>query len=549
MDREGRADTLPPERAAAARFPAVRSVFTGSSSSWRPSDSSERGRRTGRPRVVPEARSIGQGIGHNPDMQDAGAPLMLSVSGARGIVGRTMTPPVAAEFAGAFATCLRRWTASAGGHADPGGSAAAPGAARSGRPDRGAPLTVLLGRDSRPSGEMLAAAASAGLAGAGCRVIDLGIVTTPTVGVMVRALGAHGGLVLTASHNGIEWNGLKCIDGDGAAPTAAQATAIVDGYRRRDIDWVGPLAVPAPGIDRTGHERHVARVIAQVDQAAIRAARLRVVLDSVNGAGCVPGRMLLEELGCEVVQINGEPSGIFAHPPEPLAANLRDVAQMTAMMKADLGFAQDPDADRLAIIDGSGRYIGEEYTLALATRRVLARSGGGPVCANLSTSRMIDAVAAGTAGSTVIRTAVGEANVASAMRACGAVIGGEGNGGVIDPRVVAVRDSFTGMGLVLNLLARTGQRLSSIVDAMPRYVMVKRKLEMPAAQIAPWLERVRSAAANDARVDTCDGVRIDWPQGWVHVRPSNTEPIARVIAEASDEATANELARRVMALR
>lgn len=506
---------------------------------------------------------------------------MLSVSGARGIVGRTMTPPVAAEFAGAFATCLRRWMASAGGHADPGGpaaaaasaQAAAPGAARSGRTEGGGPLTVLLGRDSRPSGEMLASAASAGLAGAGCRVIDLGIVTTPTVGVMVRALGAHGGLVLTASHNGIEWNGLKCIDGDGAAPTAAQAAAIADGFRRRDIDWVGPLAVPAPGIDRTGHERHVARVIAQVDQAAIRAARLRVVLDSVNGAGCVPGRMLLEELGCEVVQINGEPSGIFAHPPEPLAANLRDVAQMTAMMKADMGFAQDPDADRLAIIDGSGRYIGEEYTLALATRRVLARSGGGPVCANLSTSRMIDAVAAGSAGSTVIRTAVGEANVASAMRACGAVIGGEGNGGVILPGVGWIRDSLAAMALVLELVAVERRSLAAIVADLPRFAMVKRTLPLAdargaggagtadgrgtngasvggAAPVPPTVsafDRVASRLAEafpGAGVDRTDGIRLDVAEGWVHFRASNTEPIARIIAEAGTAEAAGALADR-----
>ncbi|GJQ25003.1 MAG: phosphoglucosamine mutase [Phycisphaerae bacterium] len=444
--------------------------------------------------------------------------LMMSVSGVRGIVGRTMTPTLATELACAFG-------------ADLGGG------------------RVVLARDSRPSGEMIRAAVAAGLLASGCTVIDLGVVTTPSAALMIGELGAVAGVVITASHNPIEWNGIKLLCQRGHALPAADAQRVYDRYHAKDFALRDATGCGRMERDGSTNERHVAKILTLLNVDAIRSCQYHVVLDSVNGAGGEGGRRLLEALGCKVTHLNAEPTGRFAHTPEPTAENLTGLCDAVKQAGADLGFAQDPDADRLAVVDDKSRYIGEEYTFALAAKEVFSMRPG-PAAANLSTSRMIDDLAAQAGGGAIVhRTAVGEANVASAVLDKQCVIGGEGNGGVIDPRVVAVRDSFTGMGLVLNLLARTGQRLSSIVDAMPRYVMVKRKLEMPAAQIAPWLERVRSAAANDARVDTCDGVRIDWPQGWVHVRPSNTEPIARVIAEASDEATANELARRVMALR
>ncbi|MCP3905502.1 MAG: phosphoglucosamine mutase [Planctomycetes bacterium] len=448
------------------------------------------------------------------------APLMLTVSGARGIVGRSMTPAVAAGFAATFATLVKE--------------------------SRGPSPLVMLGRDSRPSGEAFAAAAMSGLVLAGCRVVDLGVVATPTVGVMIGEAGADAGLVVTASHNPIEWNGIKCLDGDGVALAAPVAVELIERYRAGVIGYVPVTDLAAVRRDESGHETHVARVLDAVDCGPIRAAKFHVVLDSVNGGGAESGRMLLEALGCTVEHLNGEPTGRFAHVPEPIRENLVDLAEATAVHGAACGFAQDPDADRLAIVDERGRYIGEEYTLALAARRVLQVAGGGDVAANLSTSRMIDDVAAAH-GSTVLRTPVGEANVVAAMRRAGAVIGGEGNGGVVFPPVCWVRDSLAAMALVLGLVAEEGRPLGAIVDDLPRYGMIKRKVDLADMGGTDAVPGVLAAVADhfdgaECRVNTADGVRVDLPDGWVHVRPSNTEPIARIIAEAETAERAETLA-------
>ncbi len=447
---------------------------------------------------------------------------MLTVSGARGIVGQSMTPAVARAFASAFGSFVK------------------------GRGGPASPL-VCLGRDSRPSGCDLAMAVMQGLASAGCRVIDLGVVATPTVGVMIGERGADAGMVVTASHNPTQWNGLKCLDRNGLAPPAADAETIIERYRARPRLDAGPAA-PTAEPDRSGNRVHVARVLAAVDPGRARAAGFRVVLDSINGAGCAAGRSLLEAMGCDLVHMNGEPTGLFAHTPEPIEENLRDLAARTRDEGAACGFAQDPDADRLAIVDERGRFIGEEYTLVLAARRLLDLAGGGVLATNLSTSRMLDDLAARYPGSSVIRTPVGEAHVAGAMQAAGAIIGGEGNGGVIFPPVCWVRDSLSAMALVLDLLAADGRSLGAIVDEMPRYRMLKRKMDLAEAggraAIAPALDRIAAAFA-DERVDRTDGVRVDFAEGWVHVRPSNTEPIVRVIAEATTDAAAGALADRV----
>jgi phosphomannomutase len=300
--------------------------------------------------------------------------------------------------------------------------------------------------------------------------------------------------------------------------------------------------------ESTTAERHVAKVLTTINVDTIRRRAFKVVLDSVNGAGGIEGRMLLEKLGCKVTHINAEPTGQFAHTPEPTAENLTGLCDDMRKAGADIGFAQDPDADRLAIVDDKGRYIGEEYTLALAAKFMFATLPG-PAATNLSTSRMIDDLAAKAGGKAkVYRTAVGEANVARAIMDHHCVLGGEGNGGIVDPRVVLVRNSLVGMALSLSLLADDKRPLSTIVDEMPHYVMVKQKFEMNREQVAAWLQRVRSAASK-GKMNDADGLRIDWPEGWVHLRPSNTEPIARVISEAADEATAKALAKRVSDLR
>jgi len=270
------------------------------------------------------------------------------------------------------------------------------------------------------------------------------------------------------------------------------------------------------------------------------------VLDSINGAGGTGGAMLLRQLGCDVAHVNAEPNGLFAHPPEPTAENLAGLCEAVRERGAQIGLAQDPDADRLALVDENGTYIGEEYTLALAARHVLS-SRPGPCAANLSTSRMIDGLAEQAGGQVVHRTPVGEAHVARAVLENDCVIGGEGNGGVIDPRVVPVRDSFAAIGLILDLMAATGKTLSQLVDEIPRFTMVKQKFPCDADKIARVLDAVRVTFA-DENLNDADGIRIDWPEGWVHVRGSNTEPIMRIIAEAGDQGMVDDLVARVRAI-
>jgi phosphomannomutase len=393
----------------------------------------------------------------------------------------------------------------------------------------------------------------AGLASVGCRVIDLGTVTTPSVGVMILHHRAAGGMVITASHNPIKWNGVKCLNADGVAPPPEQARAIIERFEDKDFLFSPVEEIPPSTRDDSSNDRHVAKVLGAIDPKPIRAAKFKVVLDSVNGAGCVSGRMLLESLGCTVVHINGEPTGRFAHTPEPLEENLGELKDRTRAEGAACGFAQDPDADRLAIVDETGAFIGEEYTLVLAAKRVLdllvqpkRETRNSVIATNLSTSRMIDDLAAYYPGTQVLRTAVGEANVVAALKPVGdrAVLGGEGNGGVILPQVCWVRDSLSAMALVLSLMAASRMRLSEIVQSLPRYKKIKHKFDLESLGgsevVADALDRVKKRFA-DEKVSTIDGVRIDLADGWVHLRPSNTEPIVRLIAEATSDSRAWEL--------
>lgn len=438
--------------------------------------------------------------------------LMVGVSGVRGLIGRTLTPQLVCEFAQAYGTLL------GGGR-------------------------VALGRDTRPSGQMYALAAAAGLLSAGCEVTQLGVVLTPSIGRAIVEGGYCGGVMITASHNPPEWNGVKFLDERGLAPSPRRAAEIAA------LRQTPPAALPADGFrplrtDDGAMQRHVQAVLAAVeaDVAALRG--LRVVLDSVNGAGCFGSPELLASLGCEVIHLNGEPSGRFAHAPEPIAEHLGGLCEEVRRRGAAVGFAQDPDGDRLAIVDEQGRYIGEEYTLALAVQFVLSRRPG-PVAANLSTSRLIDLIA-GRYGAQVIRTPVGEANVAAAMLEHGCVVGGEGNGGVIDPRITWVRDSLSAMSLVLQLVASTGRTIGELVRALPPLAMIKEKFPCPRERIAAATAAVAEAFRGE-RVSTVDGTRVDFAHGWVHVRASNTEPIVRIIAEAEDEQAARELIARVRA--
>jgi len=439
--------------------------------------------------------------------------LIISVSGMRGVVGENLTPVVAVEYGGAFGTFL--------------GGKVATG---SGRP------RVCIGRDSRVSGPMLVSAMTAGLCAAGVEVIDLGLVITPSVGIMVRHLGCEGGVIVTASHNPIPYNGIKLLLGNGMAPPAATADAIRRTYLEKHVHFAGATQCGAVTCNAETNRVHVEKVLAIIEPRRIADRAYKVVLDSVNGAGAAITKTLLAELGCEVVAINDAPTGLFAHEPEPTAVNLTGLCERVKRERADLGLAQDPDGDRLAVVSEEGIYIGEEYTLALAARYVFSTRTGA-AAANLSTSRMIDDIAR-RAGGRVVRTPVGEANVASAMLEHGCIIGGEGNGGVIDLRVGPIRDSLVGIALVLQLLAETGKTVSQLVQDIGGYYMHKDKFAADAGQAGRILELATETFAG-AALDTTDGCRFDFADGWVHLRTSNTEPVMRVIVEARDKAAAH----------
>ncbi|MBN9520096.1 phosphoglucosamine mutase [bacterium] len=433
--------------------------------------------------------------------------LIVSVSGIRGIVGGGLTAEATARFAAAY-----------------GGSVG--------------PKTVLVSRDGRPSGEMLRHAVISGLLGAGCAVEDIGITPTPTCGFAVRALGAAGAIQITASHNPAPWNGLKMFGADGAVLPADKGAEVRGRYESGDFpragwDGIGTTRVPP---DVLGE--HARAVLDLVSVAKVASAGFRVFLDANAGAGGPLGSQLLSDLGCEVVQHECEPTGRFVHEPEPTPAHLVDVAPWVKQHGCAVGFVLDPDADRLALIDENGVCVSEEATLALAVQYRLNQEAG-PVVINMSTSRMADDIARA-AGCVCVRSAVGEANVVGRMRAEGAVIGGEGNGGVIDPRVGWVRDPFVGMAFILSLMAETRKPFSELVAGLPRYAMLKTKFEVPRAKLAGAFDAIQRRWP-DARVNREDGLRLDGPDWWLHVRGSNTEPVVRVIAEAPTEAETKRL--------
>ena len=433
---------------------------------------------------------------------------MLSVSGLRGIVAASLTPDVAVRYAQALATWLLDDQGAAAGDA------------------------VVVGRDSRPSGEMIEAAVVAGLLSMGLVPRRAGIVSTPAAALAVKRASAAGGIVITASHNPAPWNGIKPIRRDATAPPPDDAQRIIDAFHAQGFATVDATAIHGLGDDVPALAWHVDAAAGLVDAEAIATAKLKAVVDATCGAGGPEVAALLDRLGVEAILLHAEPTGAFPHAPEPTRENLGELCDAVTRHAAHVGLAVDPDADRLALVDEQGRYLGEEYTLALAAQARL-RSGD-TAAANLSTSRMIDDIADG-AGATVVRTPVGEAHVAAAMRDQRAAVGGEGNGGVIVPELTFVRDSLAGMALVLEHLARRGEPLSAVAASIPAYAIVKDKRPRPDAYDAQGLARRLGERFPDTRIDTRDGVRLDWADAWMSVRASNTEPILRLIAEAPSE--------------
>ncbi|MEW5702907.1 MAG: phosphoglucosamine mutase [Candidatus Zixiibacteriota bacterium] len=434
--------------------------------------------------------------------------LLRSVSGVRGIVGVDLTPEIAARHAAAFGTMLH------GGR-------------------------VIVASDTRPTGPIIKEAAIAGLLAVGCDVIDIGVAPTPTVPLAVTHFRARAGLAITASHNPIDWNALKFL---GSSRAVFPPTMLEKIYRLADTgklaykrwDRIGRCSASTAMLDV-----HIKRIMQfpVIDVGAIRRRQPRVVFDAGGGAAAIYGPTLLERLGCHVQRLYCRPDGTFPRGPEPVPANLRPLGAAVRRSRADVGFAADPDSDRLAIVDEHGRPLGEERTLVLATYWVLSQKPG-PVVVNLSTSQAVADVAE-SFGQRCRTAQVGEINVAMMMKAKRAAIGGEGNGGVIMPALHPGRDALLGMALVLSLLARSDVPISEIDTALPRYFAAKKTLPRP----VDWTQRLERFARHfiEKQQDTRDGVKVILPEASIHARHSNTEPIVRIATEARTSREANIL--------
>lgn len=438
------------------------------------------------------------------------APLIISVSGIRGIVGESLTDDTIRRFAHAFATEL-------------------PMNAR-----------VVLARDTRPSGEGFAAVAAAALQEAGCHVFDLGICATPAAKLMVLDLPADGAMILTASHNPSEWNGLKLVRDDGIFLDDARGRRVEAAFQR-SRRRTGDGRLEAVSRDHV-ESRLLQRILAVVDADAIRAAGLRAALDPCNGTGGLFIPRLCEALGVELHTIHGEPHGRFAHEPEPVPANLVDLGRAVTEHACHVGFAVDPDADRVALVGETGQPLGEDLTLALAVQTVTALRKG-PVVTTLSTSQVVTDAATRN-DCPVVLTPVGEVHVVDAMVAEGAVIGGEGNGGVILTDIDPGRDAAVGVALVLQALAQGRTSLTSLAARLPAYAIEKRKVACSKEALAAALSALQERHPAALRHPVQDGVKLylsgEFTCPWIHLRPSNTEPVVRIIAESAsrDEAVA-----------
>ncbi|MFN4903950.1 MAG: phosphoglucosamine mutase [Planctomycetota bacterium] len=444
---------------------------------------------------------------------------IISVSGLRGIIGKELTPEVAIRFARAFCSQL-------------------------------APGPILLSRDGRTSGPLLCDAIASGIVACGreCRYLD--VTATPTLGVAVQNLKAAGAIQVSASHNPPPYNGMKLFGPDGRVLPASLGHRVLLMYRKLSQDshsapWAAFDSIGSRSRVEDPHQAHLDRVLATVDVQAIRQQRIRVLVDSNHGAGSILAARLLEALGCDFQIIGDRPDGRFSHPPEPISENLSAIGSTLTGGGFTVGFCQDPDADRLAILDEHGNYIGEEYTPVLCSMRALMLHRG-PLVTNCASSSMTEYLA-NKYQVPFFRSKVGEANVVDCMLEHKALYGGEGSGGPIDPRVVLVRDSFVGMAQVLDLMVATGKSISQLVDSLPRFAMIKDKMTLSKEKLDASIELLQTGLQADS-VSTLDGVRLDWADGWLLLRSSNTEPLVRLIAEAPDKQSAEDLIRRAKSL-
>jgi len=440
--------------------------------------------------------------------------LMVSVSGIRGVFGNTMTAQSALTFAANFGVFCKRGK-------------------------------IVIGRDSRTSGLAMFQAVTAGLISVGCDVVDLGIVSTPTTLLAVKDLEAQGGIAITASHNPPEWNAMKLIGNNGMflfPDTAEEFQKVM----LSEIKWADWQSLGKIYHDSLAADRHIDKILSipYLNTNAIRSYNFKVVIDSVNGAGGLISPKLLEELGCEVIELNSEPNGIFSHPAEPLNKNLAQLERAVKEHNADIGFATDPDVDRLSVVSNEGKCIGEEMSVALAELFVLSNKPG-DIVVNLSSSMISDYIA-GQFGVKVHRTKVGEINIGKKMLEIQSPIGGEGNGGVICPDVHYTRDALTGMALILGLLADKKAKVSEIVETLPKYYLHKAKIETVSSKIDIIMSKI-PLYFEGLNIDMQDGIKANGENFWVHIRKSGTEPIIRIYVESDNPEKAEDFCRKTIA--
>ncbi len=441
--------------------------------------------------------------------------LKVSISGVRGIVGKSLTNKVVLGFSKAFAIYTRNGK-------------------------------IAIGNDGRPSCDILKTTVISELNKNGCKVIDSGICPTPTLQLSVKDLSCDGGIIITASHNPIEWNGLKFVSSKGIFLNEDEAKQLIRLYEDTKNDnsqETQNIDVLSYKKDDEALTRHIQKVLSKIPSEKIKEKQFKVAIDCCNGGGSKIVQKLLKELGCEIIAINTEPKKSPNRGLEPIPQNLWQLEKLVKEFNADIGFALDPDADRLSIVSDKGKAIGEEYSLSLATFYILSnypKKAGAKIVTNLSTSKITEDIAK-QFGADVIRTKVGEINVSEKIKETGAILGGEGNGGVIWPEIGLGRDSISGIGIILSLLAQRNQKVSDIIDLFPKYTMVKDKILLPSeVDVRQIIEKISHKYKN-GNMNTLDGIKIDFDDSWIHIRPSNTEPIIRIIAEAKDEEKAHLL--------
>ena len=449
--------------------------------------------------------------------------LIKSISGIRGTIGgkvnENLTPLDVVKFTSAFGTWLQN---------------------KKNKKN----ITLVIGRDARISGQMVASLVVATLQGLGINVVDLGLSTTPTVEIMVPELQANGGIILTASHNPKQWNALKLLNEKGEFISGKDGVEVLDLAEKEDFHYAEVGDLGKYEMMKNGFDIHIQKVmnLPMVDKEAVKAKKYKVVLDAVNSTGGISLPLLLEQLGCEVVKLYCEPNGHFSHNPEPLKEHLTDICDLVKREKADLGIVVDPDVDRLALIDENGEMFGEEYTL-VAVADYLLKHKKGVAVSNLSSSRALRDVAK-MHDSEYFASAVGEVNVVNLMKDKNAVIGGEGNGGIIYPDLHYGRDSLVGVALFLTHLAKESKLVSELRATYPAYFMGKKKVELtPEINVDKILEKIKVKYQNED-ISIIDGVKIDFEKNGVHLRKSNTEPIIRIYTEAKSQKEADQLADR-----